>query len=201
VWFGGSPTIGDLLTGMRGYLAFADDAHVLFSLGVATAAHLDGDPLWGLLVGSPSSGKTETLRCLDDLADEHLDEITAPRLLSWLPGKDPRPTGLLSRRQGRVFATVADLSTLLASSDRGGRDQLYSLLRRAYDGRVVREVGNAPRPLRWEGRLTLLAAVTPTVDNYASHSDALGRGGSTCASRRRARNCGERQARRRVKAD
>jgi hypothetical protein len=116
------------------------------------------------------------LRCLDDLADEHLDEITAPGLLSWLPvkGKEPRPTGLLARNPGRVFATVGDLSTLLASSDRGSRDQLYSLLRRAYDGRVVREVGNAPRALKWNGRLTLLAAVTPTVDNYASHSDALG---------------------------
>jgi hypothetical protein len=73
-----------------------------------------------------------------------------------------------------VFATIGDLSTLLAMSDRGVRDQLYALLRRAFDGSVTREVGNAPEPLHWQGRLTLLAAVTPQVDRYAAHADALG---------------------------
>ena len=170
----GITPLDELVAAFRGYMAIDDPAHIAFALAVAVAARLDGDPLWGMLVGAPSSGKIETLRALDEVADEHLDDISAAGLLSWLPGKRPRPTGLLSRRQGRVFATVADFSTLLAMSDKGSRDTLYALLRRAYDGRVVRELGNAPEPLRWEGRLTLLAAVTPTVDNYATHADALG---------------------------
>jgi hypothetical protein len=58
-------------------------------------------------------------------------------------------------------------------TDRTSRDMLYSLLRRAYDGQVQRDI-EGPEPLRWEGRLTLLAAVTPSVDLYASHADALG---------------------------
>jgi len=169
-----TPAVRDLLDGFRAYLALGDADHVLFSLAVAVAAHFRGEPLWGLLVGAPSSGKTETLRALDEVADEHLDEITAAGLLSWLGGKKPKPTGLLARRPGRVFATIADLSTVLAMSNRGDRDMLYSLLRRAYDGRVTRDLGNAPEQLRWEGRLTLLAAVTPAVDNYTSHADALG---------------------------
>jgi hypothetical protein len=68
---------------------------------------------------------------------------------------------------------VADLSTLLSMNDKGSRDMLYSLLRRAYDGHVQRDI-DGPEPLTWSGRLTLLGAVTPTVDNYASHADALG---------------------------
>jgi len=164
-----------LLVAFRAYLALEDVGHVLFALAVSVGARLEGDRLWGLLVAPPSSGKTETLRALDEVADEHLDEISAAGLLGWLPGKGGgKMIGLLARRRGDVFATVADLSTLLAMSDRGGRDQLYALMRRAYDGRVVRELGNAPEPLRWEGSLTLLAAVTPAVDRYASHSDALG---------------------------
>jgi hypothetical protein len=166
-------TLPNLLAGMHGYLALREHEHVLFSLAVAVAAEFEGDPLWGLLVGAPSSGKTEMLRALDDVADEHLDEITVAGLLSWSRGKKQEKRGLLARRPGRVFATVADLSTLLAMSDRGSRDMLYSLLRRAYDGRVHRDI-DGPEPLRWEGRLTLLAAVTPTVDTYATHSDALG---------------------------
>jgi hypothetical protein len=57
---------------MHGYLALRDYDHVLFSLAVTVAAEFDGDPLWGSLVGAPSSGKTEMLRALDDVADEHL---------------------------------------------------------------------------------------------------------------------------------
>ncbi|MEJ7569922.1 MAG: hypothetical protein WKF41_16865 [Gaiellaceae bacterium] len=158
---------------MRSYLALGEIDHVLFALAVAVASSLDGDPLWGLLVGAPSSGKTETLRMLDDVADEHLDEITVAGLLSWSKGRKPEKRGLLARRPGRVLATIADLSTMLTMSDRGSRDMLYSLLRRAYDGRVHRDI-DGPEQLRWEGRLTLLAASTPSVDAYASHSDALG---------------------------
>lgn len=171
----GSALLDEMFVCLRAYLALDDVGHILFALAIAVGARLDGDPLWGLIVGPPSGGKTETIRALDDVADEHLDEISAAGLLGWLPGRGKgRPIGLLARRPGAVFATIGDLSTMLAMSDRGGRDQLYALLRRAYDGRVVRELGNAPEPLRWEGRLTLLAAVTPAIDRYASHADALG---------------------------
>jgi hypothetical protein len=170
-----SAPIADLLAAFRRYLALDDADHVVFAVAVAVAAHFEGDPLWGLLVGPPSSGKTEVLRALDDVADEHLDEITVPGLLSWLQArKRSRPIGLLARHPGQVFATVGDFSTLLAMSDKGTRDLLFAILRRAFDGRVVRELGNVPEPLRWEGRLTLLAAVTPEVDRYSAHADALG---------------------------
>ncbi len=163
-----------LIDSMREYLYLPDPDHVMFCLGVAASTRLDGDPLWGLLVGASSSGKTEAIRVLDDVADEHLTEITAAGLLSWIGGKRQRRIGLLARVGEVAFATIADLSTLLAASDRGQRDMLFALLRRAYDGEVTRELGNAPEPLRWAGRLTLLAAVTPAVDNYSSHANALG---------------------------
>lgn len=109
-----------------------------------------------------------------DLADERVDELTAAALLSWTKGKQPRETGILTRIGRQGFVTVNDFSTVLAGSDHGGRDQLFSLLRVAYDGSVTRDLGNAPRALRWEGRLTILAACTPAIDHYSSHADALG---------------------------
>ncbi len=168
------PFIEDLEGAMRRYLHLPNTDHIRFAAAVAVSGQLDGDPLWGLIVGPPSSSKTETIRAFDAVADDHLDEITMPGLLSWTAGKNPRATGLLARVGPVAFATIGDLSTLLASSDRGQRDTLFALLRRAYDGRVQRELGNAPEPLRWEGRLTLLAAVTPSIDGYSSHADMLG---------------------------
>ncbi len=166
--------VARLIEAMRDFLHLPSADHVLFALAIAVSSRLDGDPVWGLVVGAPSSGKTEALRTLDDVADEHLGELTAPGLLSWTPGKRARETGLLARCGSRPFATIGDLSTMLAGSDRGQREMLYALLRRAADGEVVRELGSAPEPLRWRGRLTLLAAVTPAIDRFSSHTDALG---------------------------
>ncbi len=160
---------------LRSYLHLETVDHVLFVLAVAVASRIDrGDPLWGLLIGPASSGKTEIIRMLDRVADEHPDEITAPSLLSWSKGKDAKAVGILARLPSPGLLTVADFSTVLATSDRGGRDQLFALLRRAYDGAVSRDLGNTPRPLTWQGRLTLLAGCTPIIDSYSSHADALG---------------------------
>jgi hypothetical protein len=165
--------VGVLLELLATYVHLDDPGHVWFALAVAASAALDGDPLWGMLIGPSSSGKTEAIRALDTLA-EPIDEITAPALLSWTHGRKPQPTGVLTRIGDRGLVTVGDFSTVLATSDRGGRDQLFALLRRVYDGQVTRDLGNAPVPLRWSGRLTLLAACTPAIDNYASHADQLG---------------------------
>jgi hypothetical protein len=172
----GSPAalLAEFLTQMKTYVHLTDHGHIVFALAVAVSSDLDGEPLWGMLVGPPSGGKSEAVKALDDSADEHVDDITGPALLSWMPGKNPKPAGILTRIPSRAFVTISDFSTVLATSDRGGRDTLFALLRRAYDGHVVREVGNSPRPLTWTGRLTLLAAVTPAIDNFSSHTDALG---------------------------
>ncbi|WP_141844650.1 hypothetical protein [Humibacillus xanthopallidus] len=75
--------------------------------------------------------------------------------------------------------TFGDLSSLLATSDRGGRDQVFGLLRRAYDGHVTRDVSPPGRTstterLEWSGRLTVVACVTQAIDRYSAHADALG---------------------------
>lgn len=169
------PLVDELLDTMRSYMHLDETDHVIVALATAIAARaVAGEPLWLLVIGPPSSGKTETIRLLDDVADEHPDEVTAPSLLSWSKGKDPKRVGILARIPNPGFLTIADLSTVLATSDRGGRDQLFALLRRAYDGHVSRDLGNSPAALTWSGRLTLLAACTPAIDNYSSHADALG---------------------------
>jgi hypothetical protein len=68
----------------------------------------------------------------------------------------------------------------LATSDRGGRDAVFALLRRAYDGSASRDIsppgrteGEHPK-LFWSGRLTVVAAVTGAIDRYTAHADQLG---------------------------
>jgi 5S rRNA maturation endonuclease (ribonuclease M5) len=173
-----APTVADLIDVLASYQHLDDPGHVWFSLAVAISgfAELDpfmGDPLWGMLVGPSSSGKTETARALGNLAG-HVDDLTASALMSWTKGKNPRPTGVLYRIGDRGVVTIGDFSTVLAMSNKGGRDLLFALLRRAYDGHVTRDLGTAPEQLRWHGRLTILACCTPIIDEYATHADSLG---------------------------
>jgi hypothetical protein len=170
----GGRVVTDVLDGFAELVETDDMDPVWFALAAAVGSYADTDPLWGLIIGPPSSGKTEIVRSLDGLVHERLDDITAAGLLGIVAGKKPRPTGLLHRRQGRIFATIADFSTVLATADRGSRDLLFALLRRAFDGHLEREIHGVEAPLTWTGRLTLLAAATPAIDRFASHETALG---------------------------
>ncbi|MCA1677265.1 MAG: hypothetical protein LC799_35500, partial [Actinobacteria bacterium] len=171
---------GELIKQLRDWQDIPDPTHVVAALATAVTAVESGtEPLWLLLVAPPSSGKTETIRILDAVAAENLDEVTVGGLLTWTKrGKTPEPAGVLTRvRHGLV--TFGDLSTLLATSDKGGRDQVFAMLRRVYDGQVSRDIAapsgaTVPGPLSWSGRLNIVGAVTGAIDAYSVHADALG---------------------------
>ncbi|MCZ2850011.1 bifunctional DNA primase/polymerase [Modestobacter sp. VKM Ac-2978] len=164
---------------LRGWQDLSDPGHVLLALAAAVTRDLDGEPVWLLLVAPPSSGKTETVRLLDDVADGHLDDVTAAGLLSWSKHKSPVPAGVLVRIGRRGLLTFGDLSSLLANSNQGGRDQVFGMMRRVYDGHVSRDVSppgrvSTDQTLTWDGRATVVAAVTGAIDRQAVHNDQLG---------------------------
>lgn len=171
--------LGRLLGHLREWQHLPDPIHVVATLAAAATRAGEGEPCWLLLVAPPSSGKTEAVRILDNAADARLDEVTAAGLLGWSKAKTAVPSGVLTRCGPRALVTFGDLSSLLATSDRGGRDQVFGLLRRAYDGHVTRDVSPPGRTegstqLSWSGRLTVVACVTGAIDRYAAHSDQLG---------------------------
>jgi hypothetical protein len=177
--------IGRLFERMRAYLHLDDTGHVYVALADAVSAELDGPPLWVLLVGAPSGGKTEAIEVVRGRGAD-LDELTVPGLLRWQPVKNgpPRAAGALPRIGERGLLTIGDFSTVLARDGMGGgaRDQLFADLRRVYDGSLSRDVAPPasraatadPGQLHWHGRVTILAACTPVIDRYAAHADALG---------------------------
>jgi hypothetical protein len=172
------PNLIELFNVIVGYAYLDEPEAFLFSLAAATSSGLEDEPLWGMLVGPPSSGKTESVAVVDLVAHDRVAELTAAGLLSWAKvgraGTKTVQSGLLTRIPNPAFVTISDFSTILASSNRGLREELFSLIRHVYDGQVSRHLGNSLHPLKWEGRVTFLAACTPAIDRYSSHSDALG---------------------------
>lgn len=154
-----------------------DSAPYVFCAAVATSNRLDGSPLWGMVVGPSSGGKTEAVELVHAEITVNLDDVTTPGLLSWskITRQRPRavPVGALVRVGDRGLIAILDFSTVL-TDDRGRRSDLFDTLRRVYDGHFERSLGNEDDTLRWEGRITILAACTSAIDNYSSHTDALG---------------------------
>lgn len=167
------PDVAELIRVAREYQDLPDPTHIVVTAAVAVTRDV-GDPVWVLIVGAPSSGKTETSKGLRNVAEAHLDDVTVAGLLSWRGGKNPKPVGLLTRIGEKALVTFGDLSTLLASSDKGGRDLTFAALRRVYDGDFVRDLGTAPEPLEWHGKLTVVGCVTGAIDLYSTFADALG---------------------------
>jgi hypothetical protein len=173
--------VADLVEQLRTWQHLPDPSHVVVTLAAAATRYADGEPCWLLLVAPPSSGKTEAVRILDDTADARLDQVTSAGLLGWSKGKTTRPSGVLTRIGSSGLVTFGDLSTLLATSDRGGRDEVFGHLRSAYDGHVYRGISppgkvaeGQPDHLEWTGRLTVIACVTGAIDRYTAHNDQLG---------------------------
>lgn len=160
---------------VRGWLGERECSRVDFAGAVCSTMGGAGEPLWGMMLAAASGGKTEVVRMAGGVSDASLDEFTSAALLSFSKAaKNPQPVGVLTRIPEKALITIADFSTILASSDRGLRDQLFADLRRVYDGQLNRDLGNMARGLHWEGRVTMLAASTPAIDEYSSHSDKLG---------------------------
>lgn len=173
--------LAGLLAHMSHWHHVPDPTHVVVVLAAAITRLEDAEPCWVLLVAPSSSGKTEVVRIIDDVAGARLDEVTQAGLLGWTKGKAVKPSGVLTRIGERALVTFGDLSTLLASSDRGGRDQLFAMLRRAYDGHTSRNVSppgkvaeGYPETLEWSGRLTIVGCVTKAIDRYSAHAQELG---------------------------
>jgi Bifunctional DNA primase/polymerase, N-terminal len=162
----------------RRWLHLDDDGHVLFTLGTLAANLLEGDPVWGLLVGAPGCGKTETVAPLAGLPYVHEAAVlTEAALLSGSSTRDSErgATGGLLRQVDRFGVLLCkDLGSLL-SMNRDARAAAMAALREVYDGRWARPVGTAGgRVLHWAGKCGLVGAVTPSIDRHHAVMGALG---------------------------
>ncbi|WP_041241549.1 hypothetical protein [Geodermatophilus obscurus] len=178
---GESTALQAVLDHVQGWID-GDAGQFVFAAAIAVAAAETGfEPVWGDVVGPSSGGKTEAIRTLDRIATDTVDEITVAGLLSWQGSvQKGRPTGALVRIGSNPVAgllTIRDLSTLLQTDSRSSGAEasgVFNALRVLFDGKYTREHGGAPVKLEWTGRLTVLAAVTDSIDNYASFGGQLG---------------------------
>ena len=160
--------LDELLSVYRQILYLPDPGIALVALATVAANRMTGDPLWILLVGPPSSGKTEVVESLTRLPDTHsVSTFTEAGLLSGSAVKesDDKPTGGLLVELGEAgILTFKDLTTLL-SEHASTRNRLLACLREVFDGKFVRGLGTkGGTPFKWEGKAGLIGGVTEVID-------------------------------------
>jgi len=142
-----------------------DPGVVLVVLATVVANRMAGDPVWLLVIGPPSSGKTQTVDALSDLPDVHpITTTTKAGLLTGTTAKGG--TGGLLRELGdRGVLVVKDFTTML-SEHSSTRSEVFGILREVHDGSVVRTVGSkGGQRIVWRGHAGAIACGTEAVDS------------------------------------
>jgi hypothetical protein len=166
---------GAVIEAARRLLVLPDLGPLLFALALAVVAKRpERPPVWGVLEGPPSSGKTELVDAFG-LAEHayRFDSGTMAGLLSGSPGA----------RKDLLYDMDHQLDSLILNSDMTvileapaeSRDALFGLLRLVYDGHAVRRMGTAGGlTLTWEGRTGWLGGVTEAIEQARGELAAMG---------------------------
>ena len=170
--------LDDAVAVFKKWLHIDDTAPIIATAATVVANLTEGDPVWLLIVGPPSGGKTEILSSLIDLPYiAPASTITEAALLSGTAkherAKDA--TGGLMRQIGTFGILLCKDFTSVLSQNHDVAKKAVAALREIYDGRWDRPVGvDGARVLHWQGKCGFVAGVTPSYDKYSVIVNTLG---------------------------
>ena len=172
------PTLSDCVQVFRRWLYLPDPGHLLVAIATVAANRGPGEPVWLLVVGGPSSGKTETIAAMAGEPDVHAAAImTEAGLLSGTPKREragDASGGLLRSIGDFGIISVKDFGSVL-SMNRDTRAALLAALREVFDGSWTRHIGtDGGRTLTWHGKVGLVGGVTSAIDTHHAVMASLG---------------------------
>jgi hypothetical protein len=128
-----------------------------------------GDPIWMIIIGASSGGKSQILRPLaltDPNFMHRVDDLTENTFLSGMPGAGGEgSTSLLDRIGIHGMMVISDF-TVIFSKNSEARTTILSQFRMIYDGEMVKMSGNMKQPKVWKGYLGVIAGSTPSIYHH-----------------------------------
>lgn len=167
-------TLEELKTEIGKYQYFENTDIIDVSLASIISTRLKlGDPIWLVLIGASSGGKSQILRPLS-LTDEkymhRVDDLTENTFLSGMAGDD---SSLLKRIGKNGIIVMSDL-TVLFSKNSESSAAILSQFRMIYDGEMIKFTGNKKEPIKWKGSLGILAGSTPSIYSHFEQFSDMG---------------------------
>lgn len=140
---------------------------------IAIAAHglRSSEPIWPIIVGAPSTGKTELgilpLRLIT--STEFISDLSPKCFIS---GMGAKSGSLLHDTGDSGIWLIKDLTTILSKRE-ADMKEVFGYLREVYDGLLNRRVGGKKLKM-WEGKITIIAGCTPYIDRAWNFVNELG---------------------------
>jgi len=143
-------------------------------MSVALNVHTDSDSIWVMILGAPSSGKTECAMILSEVDKCFvISTVTENTFLSGMRGIDGKEVSLL-RQVGRKGLFIAKDYTTILSMDHTKRDTIVAQFREIYDGHFVKRTGNGVGG-EWKGKVNLIGCSTDAIFSADGEGAEMGR--------------------------
>jgi hypothetical protein len=173
VQFSGAPvSCEDVYKVFQKHLHIPDTALLDVIFGTVLANRLPGDPLWMFIVAPPGATKTEPLLAFTGAnCIEILSTLTPHTLISGTnfgAGGDPS----LIPKLDKLVLIIKDFTTILTLPEQE-RDEIFGILRDAYDGECSKPFGNGIFR-KYKSKFGIIAAVTPIIELFTEDHAALG---------------------------
>ena len=172
-------TLAEAVATFRKWLHLPDIDPLLAIAAAAVANRTDdATPVWLIILGPPSSGKTEQIIGLRGLPETiEAATITEASLLSGTAKKERTKdaTGGILREVGAYGLIVMKDFTSVLSQNGDTRSLALAALREVFDGAWTRPLGvDGARRLHWEGKAGLIAGCTNAYDQHSAVIAELG---------------------------
>lgn len=155
------------------YMKDENDGVLDVILAVTISTWTGNDGIWLLLIGGPSTGKTECLNIITSLPFVHtISTLTENTFLSGMKLKAGQEASLLHRVGPKGVLVFKDFTTVLGLRD-DRRTEILNQMREIYDGKIVKSTGNG-EDNNWEGKINVLAATTEVIYSESNKQAANG---------------------------
>ena len=161
-------TVDELLATFNKWYKNYDNDLVRVVLATVITHFFDGPPVWLLIRGAPSSGKTEIIVALDALPfTVDASDLTPKALFSSdiiVENKRKRTAAWIAELNHKILL-FRDFTNTINSKNPNDRKEILSELRGIYDGKYSRVVGRKGIKILWEGKIGMIGAATILYDN------------------------------------
>jgi hypothetical protein len=165
-------TIQDIKNEYKKTFYLEDDFVIDLLMATVLSTYLKCDNIWTLIVGGPSSGKSELINLFFKIKFVHqISDMTENTLLSGMATGDTEAS-FLNRMGPLGCIAMKDFTSILAMR-KEKTAIILGQLREVYDGYIEKKTGNGRNP-KWMGKATFIGGVTEAVYNASDESSSMG---------------------------
>jgi len=148
-----------------------DVIDILFGTIISNRIENNSDPVWLLLVSPPGCIKSSLIQSLDNAPKIFkMSTLTSSTLISGFGGQGADPSYI--PRFNKKVVTIKDFTVIL-NLNQTAREEIFSILRDAYDGKIAKPFGNNIYR-EYESIFGILGGVTPIIEQYTTLHTSLG---------------------------